>query len=55
MHGHIERMATEVCAGVQSSGCDCRRFQIAEILLAELLTKIHAKEKNLHIQFIKAE
>lgn len=55
MYGHIERMATEVCAGVESSGCDCRLFQIAETLPAEVLTKMHAKEKNLQIPFIKAE
>ena len=55
MYGHIERMATEVCAGVESSGCDCRLFQIAETLPAEVLTKMHAKEKNRQIPFIKAE
>ena len=46
MYGHIERMATEVCAGVESSGCECRIFRIAETLPAEVLTKMHAKEKN---------
>jgi len=55
MYGHIERMATEVCAGVESSGCECRIFQIAETLPAEVLAKMHAKEKNPQIPIITAE
>ncbi|CAF1170747.1 unnamed protein product [Adineta steineri] len=55
MYGHIERMAKEVCDGVESTGCECRLFQIAETLPAEVLAKMHAKEKNSQIPIIKAE
>ena len=48
-------MAKEVSAGVEASGCECRMFQIAETLPAEVLTKMHAKEKNQQIPIIRAD
>ncbi len=48
-------MAKEVAAGVESSGCEVRTFQVAETLPAEVLAKMHAKEKNSQIPVIKVE
>lgn len=45
-------MAAEIRAGVESSGCECRMFQVAETLPAEVLAKMHAKEKNSQIPII---
>lgn len=55
MYGHVERMAEEICEGVKSSGCECRIFQVAEILSPEVLVKMHAKEKSKEIPIIKVE
>jgi NAD(P)H dehydrogenase (quinone) len=55
MYGHVERMATEVCAGVEAAGCECRIFQIPETLPNEVLAKMRAKEKNQQVPTIKVE
>jgi NAD(P)H dehydrogenase (quinone) len=55
MYGHIERMTKEVAAGVESSGCEVRIFQVAETLPAEVLAKMHAKEKDHQVPVIKVE
>ncbi|CAF3629920.1 unnamed protein product [Rotaria socialis] len=55
MYGHIERMAMEVCAGVEAAGCECRMFQVAETLSSDVLNKMHAAEKNRQVPIIKVE
>ncbi|CAF1420186.1 unnamed protein product [Adineta ricciae] len=55
MYGHVERMAKEVVAGVEASGCECRLFQIAETLPSEVLSKMHAKEKNSQVPIISVD
>lgn len=55
MYGHVERMAKEVCAGVESEGCDCNLFQVAETLSPEVLRKMGAKEMDKKVPVIEVE
>ncbi|CAF3712219.1 unnamed protein product [Rotaria sordida] len=46
MYGHIAKMAKSVVKGVEAAGAEVRLIQIPETLSQEVLTKMHAPEKD---------
>ncbi|CAF0981205.1 unnamed protein product [Rotaria sp. Silwood1] len=46
MYGHIATMAKSVVKGVQAAGAEVRLIQIPETLSQDVLTKMHAPEKD---------
>ncbi|CAF0857102.1 unnamed protein product [Adineta steineri] len=55
MYGHVAQLATNIRAGLERAGCNCRVFQVAETLSNEILTKMHAPPKNNTIPIITAD
>jgi len=55
MYGHIEKMSQSIKAGLESVGCECRLYQVAETLPEEVLKKMYAKEKNKSVPIITAD
>lgn len=45
LYGHIDKLAREVCKGLEKSGVRARLFQVPETLPAEILQKMHAPPK----------
>jgi len=45
MYGHIEKMSQSIKAGLESVGCECRLYQVAETLPEEVLKKCMQKKK----------
>jgi NAD(P)H dehydrogenase (quinone) len=55
MYGHVAKMSSSIQAGVESVGCECRLFQVAETLSDDVLAKMHAPPKNKQVPVIRAE
>jgi hypothetical protein len=55
MYGHVAQLSSSIRAGVESTGCECRIFQVAETLPDDVLAKMHAPPKNKHVPVIRPE
>jgi len=55
MYGHIEKMSQSIKTGLESAGCECRLYQVAETLPEEVLKKMYAKEKDKSVPIITAD
>ncbi|CAF3321310.1 unnamed protein product [Rotaria sp. Silwood2] len=55
MYGHVAQLSSSIRAGVESIGCECRVFQVAETLPDDVLSKMYAPPKNKHVPIIRPE
>ncbi|CAF0874542.1 unnamed protein product [Adineta steineri] len=49
MYGHVSTLAKSILKGVEAAGAEARLIQVPETLSKEVLTKMHAPEKDKNI------